>query len=68
MSVEGPIVATEETVRAEERRALAHRYLAAKAATSIWYLAAPEDDALSTVLFRMAPHRWLTTDFAKQFA
>ncbi len=66
VSVEGPIVAIEETVRTEERRVLAHRYLGSEIGDL--YLAATKDDAGSSVLFRMAPQRWLTTDFAKQFA
>lgn len=65
VSVEGPITAMADTVNPEERRALAHRYLGAELGEL--YLAATEADAADSVAFRMAPERWRTTDYGKQF-
>jgi nitroimidazol reductase NimA-like FMN-containing flavoprotein (pyridoxamine 5'-phosphate oxidase superfamily) len=65
VSVEGPITAVEDTVSADERRAMAHRYLGPDFGDL--YLEATAEDAASSVVFRMAPERWRTTDFTKQF-
>jgi nitroimidazol reductase NimA-like FMN-containing flavoprotein (pyridoxamine 5'-phosphate oxidase superfamily) len=65
VSVDGPIAAIDHPVAAAERRALAYRYLGAEFGDL--YLAATEAQAAETVAFRMAPERWRTTDFAKQF-
>jgi len=63
VSVEGPITAMADTVPADERRALAHRYLGAEGGDL--YLAATENDAAGSVAFRMTPERWRTTDYGK---
>ena len=65
VSVEGPISATRTSVNADERRALAYRYLGPEVGDL--YLAATEADAAASVLFSMSPERWLSTDYAKQF-
>ena len=65
VSVEGPISATRSSVTADERRALAYRYLGPEFGEL--YLAATEGDAGASVLFSMSPERWLSTDYAKQF-
>jgi nitroimidazol reductase NimA-like FMN-containing flavoprotein (pyridoxamine 5'-phosphate oxidase superfamily) len=65
VSVEGPIAAFETSVSPDERAALAHRYLGPEIGDL--YLAATEAEAATDVAFRMAPERWRTTDFAKQF-
>ena len=65
VSVEGPITTVEDTVAADERRAVAHHYLGAEFGEL--YLAATAQDAADNVVFRMAPERWRTTDFGKQF-
>jgi len=65
VSVEGPTTATESAVDPEERRAMAYRYLGSEFGDL--YLAATADDAAHSVVFRMSPERWLTTDFSKQF-
>jgi hypothetical protein len=44
---------------------MAYRYLGPEFGDL--YLAATEVDAADSVVFRMTPERWLTTDFAKQF-
>ena len=64
VSVEGPVVAVEPT-GPDERRSMAYHYLGAELGDL--YLAATAEDAADSVVFRMAPERWLTTDFAKQF-
>jgi nitroimidazol reductase NimA-like FMN-containing flavoprotein (pyridoxamine 5'-phosphate oxidase superfamily) len=66
VSVEGPVSATETTVDEAERRAMAHRYLGPEFGDL--YLAATEADAAASVLFRMTPARWRTSDFSKQFS
>jgi nitroimidazol reductase NimA-like FMN-containing flavoprotein (pyridoxamine 5'-phosphate oxidase superfamily) len=65
VSVEGPIVAEDAPVSDTERRDMAYRYLGAEIGDL--YLAATEADAEASVVFRMSPRRWFTTDFAKQF-
>jgi nitroimidazol reductase NimA-like FMN-containing flavoprotein (pyridoxamine 5'-phosphate oxidase superfamily) len=65
VSVDGPIVAESSPVSDNERRAMAHRYLGAELGDL--YLAATEEDAGASVVFRMSPRRWFTTNFAKQF-
>ncbi len=65
VSVEGPVVEVTEPAGARERRAMAYRYLGAEFGDL--YLAATAEDAAGSVVFRMAPQRWLTTDFSKQF-
>jgi len=64
VSVEGPVTAVADAVEPDERRALAHRYLGAELGEL--YLAATEADAADSVVFRMAPERWRTTDYGKQ--
>jgi PPOX class probable F420-dependent enzyme len=63
VSVEGPITATDDTVSLDERRALAHRYLGAEGGDL--YVASTEDQAAGSVVFRMSPERWRTTDYGK---
>jgi nitroimidazol reductase NimA-like FMN-containing flavoprotein (pyridoxamine 5'-phosphate oxidase superfamily) len=63
VSVEGPITAIDETVSADERCALAHRYLGAEAGDL--YVASTSEQAASSVAFRMSPERWRTTDYGK---
>ena len=65
VSVEGPLTALGEPSKAEERRAMAYRYLGPEIGDL--YLEATAEDAVHSVVFRMTPERWLTTDFAKQF-
>ena len=65
VSVEGPVSAVEGTVNADERRAMAYRYLGPEVGDL--YLAATAADAAHNVVFKMSPERWLTTDFSKQF-
>lgn len=64
VSVEGPITTVDDPVDADERRAMATRYLGAEG--SELYLAATAEDAAGSVAFRMSPERWRTADYGKQ--
>ena len=63
VSVEGPITALDETVSADERRALARRYLGAEGGDL--YVASTSEQAADSVAFRMSPEHWRTTDYGK---
>jgi nitroimidazol reductase NimA-like FMN-containing flavoprotein (pyridoxamine 5'-phosphate oxidase superfamily) len=63
--VEGPVVAIEFPVSAEQRRAIAARYLGPEAADG--YVAATAELAEVGALYRVRPERWLTQDFTEDF-
>jgi nitroimidazol reductase NimA-like FMN-containing flavoprotein (pyridoxamine 5'-phosphate oxidase superfamily) len=63
VSVEGPITALDETVSADERRALAHRYLGPEGGDL--YVASTSEQAADSVAFRMSPEHWRTADYGK---
>jgi hypothetical protein len=63
VSVEGPITAMDETVSADERRSVAHRYLGAEGGDL--YVASTSEQAADSVAFRMSPERWHTSDYGK---
>ena len=63
VSVEGPITVLDETVSAEERRALAQRYLGVEGGDL--YIAATADQTAGSVAFRMTPEHWRTSDYGK---
>ena len=63
VSVEGPITALDRSVTAEERRALAQRYLGAEGGDL--YIAATADQTAGSVAFRMTPEHWRTSDYGK---
>jgi nitroimidazol reductase NimA-like FMN-containing flavoprotein (pyridoxamine 5'-phosphate oxidase superfamily) len=65
VSVEGPIADIVDPVAPERLRAMAYRYLGQEFGDL--YLAATEEDAPDQVMFRLAPERWRTTDYAKQY-
>ena len=65
VSVEGPLTTLGAAVGDEERRAMAYRYLGSEIGDL--YLEATTEDATRSVVFRMTPERWRTTDFNKQF-
>jgi nitroimidazol reductase NimA-like FMN-containing flavoprotein (pyridoxamine 5'-phosphate oxidase superfamily) len=66
--VEGPIVSVDTEDLENVARSMAHRYLGAELGDQ--YLEATRAEAArgDTVCFRMRPERWLTVDYAKQFA
>ena len=63
VSVEGPIVAIEPAHGERHIRPLAHRYLGTRGGDR--YMESLEADAGSSILVRMRPERWLTTDYGK---
>lgn len=65
VSVEGPISDIVDPVTPEVLRAMAYRYLGQEYGDL--YLAATEEDAPEQVMFRLAPERWRSTDYAKQY-
>ncbi len=65
VSVEGPITDVLDPVHPESLQALAYRYLGPEFGDL--YLAATKDDAPNSVMFRLAPERWRTADFSKQY-
>src|SRR5215472_17413693 len=65
VSVEGPVTVVEHTVDPDQRSGMAHRYLGSEIGDL--YLTATAADAAHSVVFRMSPEHWRTTDFAKQF-
>ncbi|HEY1713958.1 MAG TPA: pyridoxamine 5'-phosphate oxidase family protein [Solirubrobacteraceae bacterium] len=65
VSVEGPVTEIVDPVLPESPRAMAYRYLGPEFGEL--YLAATKDDAPNSVMFRLAPERWRTADFAKQY-
>jgi nitroimidazol reductase NimA-like FMN-containing flavoprotein (pyridoxamine 5'-phosphate oxidase superfamily) len=65
VTVEGPVVRREKPVDPQERRAAAHRYLGQEFGDL--YIEATKTDAANSVMFRMQPETWMTSDFAKEF-
>jgi len=57
------VVQREKPVDPDERRAGAHRYLGQDFGDL--YLQSSEADAVNSVMFRMQPESWFTSDFAK---
>jgi nitroimidazol reductase NimA-like FMN-containing flavoprotein (pyridoxamine 5'-phosphate oxidase superfamily) len=64
VTVEGPVVETGE-VSFDERAAMAVKYLGEELARG--YLAATGGEQSGSIVVRMKPERWRTTDYAKQF-
>ena len=65
VSVEGRVAEIVDPVSPDILRAMAYRYLGQEFGDL--YLAATEDDAPGNAMFRLAPERWRTRDFAKQY-
>jgi nitroimidazol reductase NimA-like FMN-containing flavoprotein (pyridoxamine 5'-phosphate oxidase superfamily) len=63
VSVEGPITAVDEPVSADERLALAQRYLGTEGGEL--YIAATTEQTAGSVAFRMTPEHWRTSDYGK---
>jgi nitroimidazol reductase NimA-like FMN-containing flavoprotein (pyridoxamine 5'-phosphate oxidase superfamily) len=62
VTVEGQVTES-SPVDDEERRDMAYRYLGQEFGDL--YLKATEDDAADSIVVRMTPERWRTTDYAK---
>ena len=65
VSVEGPVVAFEDSVDPSERRTVHEHYLGVELAKEV--LAATEQYAASQVTIRMRPERWSTGDYSSDF-
>jgi hypothetical protein len=65
VSIEGLIAGIVDPVPPGVRQALAYRYLGQEFGDL--YLAATEGSAPEQALFRLAPERWRSTDYAKQY-
>ena len=65
VSVEGAVTDTEDPVEQAALRAMAYRYLGREFGEL--YLEATKSDAPDSVMFRLAPERWRTADFTKQY-
>jgi len=66
VSVEGPVVSIEPAERERDSRSLAHRYLGEEMGDA--YIEATSGSAGLNVAVRVRPERWLSVDYAKQFA
>ncbi|MFI5782034.1 pyridoxamine 5'-phosphate oxidase family protein [Nocardia sp. NPDC051570] len=62
VSVEGPVVGTDDPVSISTHAALAHRYLDAPTAAA--YLEANQHQLVEDVVLRMRPQHWRTADFS----
>jgi hypothetical protein len=65
VSVEGPVTDILDPALPESLRTMAYRYLGPEFGEL--YLDATKDNALDSVMFRLAPERWRTADFTKQY-
>jgi nitroimidazol reductase NimA-like FMN-containing flavoprotein (pyridoxamine 5'-phosphate oxidase superfamily) len=63
VTVEGPVVAVEDEVDPEERKAIAYRYLGQEFGDV--YLSATEAEVAGSIVIRMRPERWLSVDYGK---
>jgi nitroimidazol reductase NimA-like FMN-containing flavoprotein (pyridoxamine 5'-phosphate oxidase superfamily) len=68
VSVEGPVVSMEPTVKERDERAMAVRYLGAEMGDV--YIEATKADPSNRpgVMVKMRPEKWIASDFSKQFA
>ena len=64
VTVEGPVTVTEPAT-VEERTAIAVRYLGEELAAG--YIASTGGDQSGSIVVRMQPARWRTTDYGKMF-
>jgi hypothetical protein len=67
VSVEGPITSTTPADVDRHIRPLAHRYLGAQFGDRYIEATGGSDGRSESVIVRMRPERWLTTDYSKQF-
>jgi len=67
VSVEGPVTGIETADTDADVRPIAHRYLGSENGDA--YIEATRDgDPRGEIVVRIQPERWLTVDYAKQFA
>ena len=68
VSVEGPVVSVEPADVEGHTRPMAHRYLGQELGDQYIEATQSEPGRDRNVVIRMRPERWLTVDYAKQFA
>jgi nitroimidazol reductase NimA-like FMN-containing flavoprotein (pyridoxamine 5'-phosphate oxidase superfamily) len=68
VSVEGPVVSVENADPERHTRPMAHRYLGQELGDQYIEATRSEPGQQRNVVVRMRPERWLTVDYAKQFA
>jgi nitroimidazol reductase NimA-like FMN-containing flavoprotein (pyridoxamine 5'-phosphate oxidase superfamily) len=68
VSVEGPIVELAPAQLERDTRALAHRYLGRELGDRYIEATGGSGSRGGEIVVRMRPERWLTTDYAKQYA
>ena len=68
VSIEGPVVAVEPADVERDTRPLAHRYLGRELGDRYVEATAGDRAAGGSVRVRIRPERWLTVDYAKQYA
>jgi hypothetical protein len=68
VSVEGSVVSTEPSTVEDHTRPMAHRYLGKEFGDAYIAATGGEQERGDSVVIRMRPERWLTTDYAKQFS
>lgn len=68
VSVEGPVVSVEDADLERDTRPMAHRYLGPELGDQYIEATRTEPGRERSVVVRMRPERWLTVDYAKQFA
>ena len=68
VSIEGPVVAVEPADVERDTRPLAHRYLGRELGDRYVEATSGDRAAGGSVRVRIRPERWLTVDYAKQYA
>jgi general stress protein 26 len=68
VSVEGSVVSTEPSTVEDHTRPMAHRYLGQESGDAYINATGGEEERGDSVVIRMRPERWLTTDYAKEFS
>ncbi|MDH3211635.1 MAG: pyridoxamine 5'-phosphate oxidase family protein [Myxococcales bacterium] len=67
VSVEGPVVSIETADLERHHRPLAHRYLGAELGDRYIEATSGGSEPDASVVVRVRPERWLSTDYAKQY-
>ena len=68
VSVEGPITSIGPSDIEEHERPMAHRYLNAELGDRYIEATGGAEARSGSILVKMRPERWLTTDYSKQFS